>query len=153
MNRPLLWAKDEWRAFEFSVADPSAVCYFAVVDEDEFVGVDDEPIGRAALPLRALHNGSIYDASPPGREANTRDATSARTVVTELVHRLKPAERKRPVEKFSRNDVTELERFDVFGGRGVPPVVSGAGGCPSGSTARGPRRTRSRGACSSTACP
>jgi hypothetical protein len=92
------WTKDEWRAFEFSVADPSAVCYFAVVDEDEFVGVDDEPIGRAALPLRALHNGSIYDASPPGREAKMRDATSTCTVVTELVRCLKPAERKRSVQ-------------------------------------------------------
>ena len=50
-------------------------------------------------------------------------------------HRLKRTRREKTVRpKISRIDfdVTELERFEVFAGQGVPLVVSGTGGSGSG---------------------
>ena len=60
-----------------------------------------------------------------------------------------PAERKRSRPNISGNhvDSTELERCDAFAGRGVPPVVSGAGGATSSAASRpasASRASRSR---------
>lgn len=57
------WSKSERRAFTFSVADPSATLYCAILDEDDDPLSRDDPIGRCALALRSLAPGAVYDAS------------------------------------------------------------------------------------------
>ena len=53
------WRADERRAFTFRLRSPLAVLWFAALDaDDDHPWSKDDPIGRGALPLRALAPGA-----------------------------------------------------------------------------------------------